>query len=234
MRIAQDTIERRIISATGTAGGRISASDLRASEEAGQLKITGYTAVFNSESQDLGGFTEIILPGCFADTIRSDDVRALFNHDPDNILGRNVAGTLKMREDSRGLYVEIFPGDTQMGRDVHASVKRGDISGMSFGFRTITDNWRSGNGGIQLRELIKVKLFDVGPVTYPAYLATTAGARGVKPAWEIASDARERQIKLAMVGALSSTKPAWQTDAMRRRLRLAENGIYDPPRRPAA
>jgi HK97 family phage prohead protease len=229
MRIAPGTIERRIISAAASAG-RASAVDLRASEENGRPKITGYTAVFNSESQDLGGFIETIRPGAFVETIRTDDVRALFNHDPSNILGRNTAGTLKMKEDERGLYVEIWVDDTQIGRDVHASVKRGDITGMSFGFRTLADNWKGEN----LRELIKVQLFDVGPVTYPAYLATTAGARGVKPAWEIAAEGRERQIKLAMLGGGFSQRRSGSAAEMARRIRMAENGIYDPPRRPAA
>jgi HK97 family phage prohead protease len=198
--------ERRIIPAAG---------ELRVSEENGKPKITGYSAVFNSKSEDLGYFREIIRPGCFAETIKSDDVRALFNHDPSNILGRNKAGTLKMKEDDRGLYVEIMPDpDTTWGRSVVASIKRGDIDGMSFGFRTLDDVWRTEDGK-NLRELIKVQLFDVGPVTYPAYKATTADVRSG------GADAEElRSYVQGKIAELNKQPDAWKRSAGERERRL--------------
>lgn len=141
-------------------------------------QIDGYAAVFNQMSEDLGGFREKILPGAFANSIRTDDIRALLNHDPNYVLGRNTAGTLRLAEDEHGLKIEIDLPDTQYARDLVAVMNRGDIDQMSFGFRTITDNWRKEND-LLIRELIDVQLFDVSAVTYPAYPQTVAHARDI-------------------------------------------------------
>lgn len=140
--------------------------------------ITGYAAVFNERSLDLGGFTEIVVPGAFAESLkRGDDVRGLVGHDPRLIIGRRSAKTLRVEEDERGLRYEIDLPDTAAGRDLLASVRRGDIDGSSFGFRTITDDWKRLDDGLYVRELHQADLFDVGPATYPAYTGTTAEAR---------------------------------------------------------
>lgn len=133
--------------------------------------ITGYAAVFNSYSEDLGYFRELIRPGAFTGAIPRDDVRALWNHDPNYVLGRNRAGTLSLAEDERGLRVEIRPPETQWAKDLLVSIGRGDVNQMSFGFEVLADSWRTENGQ-EIRELIEVKLYDVSPVTYPAYPAT--------------------------------------------------------------
>jgi len=145
--------------------------------EDGKKLIRGHAAVFNSET-DLGWFRERIAPGAFTESIGKDDVRALFNHDENFILGRNKAGTLTMREDEQGLYVEIDPPDTQVARDLVTSIERGDISQMSFGFQTIKDSWETEeNAAKDLRTLEKVKLWDVSPVTFPAYQETDVAVR---------------------------------------------------------
>lgn len=145
--------------------------------EDGKKLIRGHAAVFNSET-DLGWFREKIVPGAFSESIGKDDVRALFNHDTNFVLGRNTAGTLTMREDEKGLYVEIDPPDTQVGRDLVTSIERGDISQMSFGFQTIRDSWEEFETEEKtLRTLEKVKLWDVSPVTFPAYQDTDVAVR---------------------------------------------------------
>jgi HK97 family phage prohead protease len=118
----------------------------------GTLRLIGHAAVFNKKSEEIFGFREIVLPGAFKKSIKKDDIRALWNHDPAHVLGRNKAGTLRLREDDEGLRTEIDLPDTQMARDLHTSVKRGDIDQMSFGFRTISDAWRK-EDGITIREL---------------------------------------------------------------------------------
>lgn len=150
--------------------------ELRADSE--EPKITGHAAVFNQWSEDLGGFREIIRPGAFAKTIKEADVRALFNHDPNYVLGRNKAGTLRLEEDKKGLAIEIDPPDTQWARDLTTSIQRGDIDQMSFGFRTVKDKWGD-DGETNQRELLEVELFDVSPVTYPAYPQTSVGVRSI-------------------------------------------------------
>lgn len=135
--------------------------------------IQGYAAVFGSRSLDLGGFTEEIAHGAFTKTLGEADVRALFNHDKNYVIGRNKAGTLRMAEDSRGLEIAADLPDTTWAKDLRVSMERGDINQMSFGFRTIRDDWPQPTHRI-LRE---VALFDVSVVTYPAYPATTAEVR---------------------------------------------------------
>ncbi len=138
--------------------------------------LRGHAAVFNQLSENLGGFRERIAPGTFTDAIREDDVRALINHDPHYVLGRNTAGTLSLSEDQRGLAVEISPPDTQAASDLLKSIERGDITQMSFGFRTVEDSWDEEDGTV-IRTLKKVRLRDVSAVTYPAYPQTDVAAR---------------------------------------------------------
>ena len=98
----------------------------------------------------------------------------MFNHDPNYVLGRNIAGTLFLEEDDKGLKVRIIPPKTQWASDLLISIKRGDITQMSFGFTVILDRW-SYEENIDVRELLKVKLYDVSPVTFPAYAQTECG-----------------------------------------------------------
>ena len=144
--------------------------------------LVGYAAMFNSLSEDLGGFREFIRAGAFANSLnRGDDIRSLFAHDTSMIIGRRSAGTLKLSEDSKGLAVEIAVPDTSVGRDLVVSVKRRDITGMSFGFETVKQEWsRQTKDGDVLyrRELLQVDLFEVSPVAFPAYADTAIEARG--------------------------------------------------------
>lgn len=143
--------------------------------------IEGYASVFDSWSEELGGnspFRERVVKGAFEETIQNDDIRALFNHDPNYVLGRNKAGTLTLEEDDKGLKVRIVPPDTQWAKDLLVSIKRGDITQMSFGFTVILDRW-SYEDNIDVRELLKVKLYDVSPVTFPAYAQTECGVRSL-------------------------------------------------------
>jgi len=154
--------------------------------EGGSPNIEGYASVFDSWSEQLGGdapFREKVVKGAFAETIEKDDIRCLFNHDPNYVLGRNKAGTLELEEDEKGLKVLIKPPKTGWAKDLITSVKRGDISNMSFGFAVELDKWSFGDTG-DVRELLRVKLFDVSLVTYPAYQATECDIRSVFQARE--------------------------------------------------
>jgi uncharacterized protein len=154
-------IERRYIQA-----------ELRADK---QGRIEGYAAVFGVLSQDLGGFRERIRHGAFAATIQRDDIRALFNHDANFVLGRNRAETLELAEDSHGLHFRVAPPGTGWADDLQTSINRGDIDQASFGFWTVADEWTHTDGS-QERELIEAGLYDVSVVTFPAYTATAGVA----------------------------------------------------------
>jgi HK97 family phage prohead protease len=171
-------------------------------------KIRGHAAVFNQLSEDLGGFREQISPGAFATAIVEDDVRALFNHDPNFVLGRNRSGTLLMSEDEGGLAVEIDPPDTQWARDLMQSMRRGDISQMSFGFRVDKggQSWAKTDQG-SIRTITKARLFDVSPVTFPAYPQTDVAVRELRD-WmqSTQADDESRRRRARMRLALASRR----------------------------
>lgn len=134
--------------------------------------LTGYAAVFDQKI-DFGPFTESVARGAFQDSLANkDDVRALFNHDPNFVLGRSTNGSLLMEEDSKGLLVRIELPDTQFARDLAVSVDRGDVSQMSFGFWIEAEEMIRNEGEKTHFKIVKAKLFDVSPVTFPAYPTT--------------------------------------------------------------
>lgn len=142
--------------------------------------IVGYAAVFDKQTK-IGGrwwsYNEVIKRGAFTRTLKEGaDVRALIDHDPSKIIGRSKAGSLRMVEDTHGLHVEIEPSNTQTSRDLVENIRNGNITGMSFGFQIVTDNWRMVDGE-ELREIFDVDLFDVSPVTFPAYDQTEVSVR---------------------------------------------------------
>lgn len=160
-------------------------------------QIIGYASVFDSWSEELGGtfpFREKVLLGAFAESIVHDDIRALFNHDPNYVLGRNKAGTLELAEDEKGLLVKITPPDTQWAKDLLVSIQRGDITQMSFGFIVLEDIWQESEG-VDVRELLKVKLFDVSPVTFPAYSQTECNIRSAEDIYKTKPIKRESDAK---------------------------------------
>jgi HK97 family phage prohead protease len=171
-------IERRIVDA---------GLEVRGEDE--KRTLVGYAAKFNVRSEDLGGFVESIAPGAFDRAIsEGHDVRALWNHNPDVVLGRTKAGTLRLSVDEVGLRIETDLPDTQAARDLRVSVARGDVSQMSFGFRTKGDEWRT-EDGVPYRTLTDLDLYDVSPVTYPAYPQTEVSVRALDQARELAAPA---------------------------------------------
>jgi HK97 family phage prohead protease len=174
------------------------AEDLEIREEDGKPRVfSGYAAVFQRRSLDLGGFFEVIRPGAFARALSErQDVRALIDHESSKILGRSTAGTLRLSEDERGLRVEVDAPDTSYARDLAESLRRKDITQMSFGFRMKRDEWRKEDGH-DVRELIDVDLADVSFVTYPAYPDTTAALRSRRD-WQ--SRAKRVALRLRLAG----------------------------------
>lgn len=151
--------------------------EMRAEDDGNKTVVRGYAAIFDSPSEPIGwdGFTEIVKPGAFAKTIHEADVRALWNHNPEIVLGRTKSGTLRLAEDGKGLAVEIdWP--EWAGAQLE-QIRRRDVSQMSFGFRTVKDRFLTTQDGKTVRELIEVELFDVSPVTYPAYPETDVFVR---------------------------------------------------------
>lgn len=162
--------------------------------------VAGYAAVFDSET-DIGGmFREKIAPGAFSPSLNGD-VRALWNHDTNHVLGRTKAGTLRLSEDDKGLAVEIDLPDTQAARDLRENMRLGNVDGMSFGFRVTKQEWDE-SGDIPLRTIQEVELFEVSAVTFPAYEDTELALRSLE------SERSEREKK--------------EQNAARARARIAE------------
>lgn len=161
---------------------------LRNDAVAGKPVMRGIAAMFNSTSEDLGGFREQIAPGAFKSALGNSDVRALFNHDPNKILGRSTSGTLRLSESESGLEFEVDPPDTTYARDLMESMKRGDITQCSFGFTVDSggDTWKRDESGAWMRTIHVVsRLYDVSPVTYPAYPDTACAMRSLQQAQSV-------------------------------------------------
>lgn len=137
--------------------------------------VTGHAAVFNSYSEDFGGWKEVIEPGAFRDAIAVSDVRALYNHDSNHLLGRTTSSTLKLSEDERGLAYDLsMPKHRD---DLVELIERGDLTQNSFAFRVKNDRWEK-RDGMDVRVIEKVeRLYDISLVTYPAYPDTDVAMR---------------------------------------------------------
>lgn len=152
--------------------------DIRSTD--GGNTLIGHAAMFNSPTTIMGMFREQIAPRAFKKSIKENDIRALFNHDTNIVLGRNKAGTLRLVEDLSGLAYEIDLPDTQAARDLWTSIDRGDITQSSFAFETIKETRESADPDTTDLPLITVreaKLYDVSPVVFPAYEDTDVSAR---------------------------------------------------------
>lgn len=138
--------------------------------------VAGYAAVFDELSQVLWDqFKEKIDRGAFASSL-GGDIRALWNHNTDLVIGRTKAGTLRLAEDTHGLRVEIDMPESRA--DLVEAIRRGDVDQMSFAFDALEDTWDKAADGMMIRTLRKVQLYEVSPVTFPAYTQTSIAMRG--------------------------------------------------------
>lgn len=154
----------------------ITVNDWEMRESGDGMSFTGYAAVFNSPSLDMG-FRESIAPGAFARSLKSrNNVRMLLNHNPEKVLASTRGKTLRLMEDGKGLLAEADLPPTTVGRDLSISMQRGDVDSMSFGF-TVPRGGDSWNEDGSQRELREVRLIEVSVVTFPAYPATSASVR---------------------------------------------------------
>jgi len=153
--------------------------EIRELEGSDGMTFEGYASVFNSESEDLGGFREVVAPGAFKRSLRSrNDIKLLWNHDTGAVLGSTRAGTVTLVEDERGLKVRAQLPNTTLGRDTAELIRRGDVDSMSFGFSVIKDTWDETGTN---RTLNAVRLHECSVVAFPAYSGTagTTTMRGL-------------------------------------------------------
>lgn len=172
--------------------------------------VSGYASVFNSPSQDLGGFIEYIDKRAFDDVINASDVFALFNHNTDKVLARskNGVGSLKLSVDDIGLKYEFEAPNTALGDELLEFLKRGDITQSSFAFSVDSDTWEKQDTGMYIRTITKIgKLYDVSPVFQPAYTDTSVSCSRfaeIKEQERIENEKAMREIEEAKKNELKS------------------------------
>lgn len=152
----------------------ISKLNTRSENEEQNTSIEGYAAVFNSKTRIGSYFDEVIEPGAFSRSLSENgDIRALFNHDWNNVLGRTKSGTLILKEDEKGLNFNVELPNTSVARDLSESMARGDINQCSFGFFVTDEEW---DYSVEpaLRTIKEVELFEISVVSIPAYEDTEA------------------------------------------------------------
>lgn len=197
-------------------------------------KIAGLAAPFNSISEDLWGFREVIRPGAFTKTLRESDVIALNQHDDKQILGRVSAGNVRVEETDRGLEFEIEPTLTSYARDALLLISKRIVKHMSFAFRAVKDRVTQNEEGETLRELIEVELLEISPVIWPAYTSTEVvlrdalrrfGAVGVAGV-SLNSETllTDPQSDPTVHESVQPTDPAIRAAHRRREIQLAELG----------
>ena len=170
--------------------------EVKNSEENEKTKVVGYAALFDDPADENMGFIEKISPGAFDKALKKSDTRALINHNPEKILGRVKSGTLKLKEDSKGLYYEVDPPETTYAQDLMKSMDRGDIDQSSFGFTVSVEKWDD-SGDVPVRTIVEVdELFDVSPVTYPWYENTESGLKNREKVFEEhKANYKEKEVK---------------------------------------
>jgi len=204
--------------------------EVRADEDG---KIRGHGAVFynaddpGTEYELWTNVFERVMPGAFTETIANDDIRSFFNHDPSLILGRNRAGTLKLGEDARGFTYEVDAPDTQAGRDTKTSIARGDVTGSSFMFQPVEERWIvDEENDREIREIHKAKVFEVGPVTFPAYESADTSVRDLRTAREAEKTSRDADEDEARAEneRRDNLQAQIDRDKLALRIRIAEMG----------
>ena len=153
-------------------------TDFHTRQENDERFIEGYFIRFNEETELWDGVFEEVAPEAVDDSLKNNDIRCLFNHDTNIVLGRTGNGTLELRKDEKGLFgrVKINSNDKQ-ALDIYARIERGDINACSFGFNIIREEIQNRDDGTVKFILRKIDLHEVSPVTFPAYPTTFIEAR---------------------------------------------------------
>ena len=150
----------------------------------GKRTLTGYAVKWEMKSHALGfwdSFREQFKRGAFTASLGKDDQRALWSHDTSKVLGRTGNGTLRLFEDDIGLRFEMDLPNTTLGNDTYETVKRGDVDGVSFGFRALKQEWDESDPENIIRTITSADLFEISPVAFPAYPDSAVAARNADP-----------------------------------------------------
>lgn len=185
--------------------------ELRMVRRDGELPTaSGYAVLFGSPANIFDIYVEEFSPGAFAKSLQERDVIALHSHDTARVVGRKKAGTLTLREDAKGLAFENPLPDTSDGRDLAVQIERGDIAGMSFGFRAVKQTWDD-TVDPPKRTVIEAELYEITYSAMPAYADTEVGLRSLEQA-----RAEKRERNKAGAASRIAARRARQAQAERR------------------
>lgn len=176
-------------------------------DDGGKRTISGYAVKWEKKSQVLGffrRFREQFIKGAFADSLEKDDQRFLWSHDVSKVLGRTKNGTLRLEEDDIGLRFELDLPNTTLGNDTYESIKRGDVDGVSFGFRMLEEEWDENDPDNIVRTINKARLLEVSAVAFPAYLDSEVNARGYDPLKEYHKEIEDRKQLISKIYILNN------------------------------
>lgn len=162
-----------------TKNKEIRVSDIEVRQADNEPVLVGYAVKWDSPTTIGGQFQEAFTRGAFSKSLVDGDVRALIDHNTSQVLGRTKSGTLKLEEDDVGLRVTISPPDTTTAQDLMKLIKRGDVSGMSFGFKATKQEWDH-RSNPSIRTVTEAQLFETSVVTFPAYPDTEIGLRSLR------------------------------------------------------
>lgn len=156
------------------------AHELRALDgNGGSMKLRGRGVPYNEWSEDVGGFRERFAPGSLRQTLADEDIRAIYNHESSQIIGRKSSGTARFTEEEDGVWYEADPPDASWARDMLVSIRRGDVRENSFQFwveRREDQAWEE-RDGIMWRTIHRARLREMGPQTFPAYPSSSVQVR---------------------------------------------------------
>lgn len=203
----------------------IDVQDLELRIDGDKQTVVGYGAVFNSMSNDLGGFREYISPEAFEGRME-DDVRFLFNHDPNYVLARTTNGTLRMSVDEKGLRYEADMPNTSTARDLVELLKNGTVNQSSFAFIVEDDSWEM-KDGMNIRTINKVsRLYDLSSVVYPAYSeASSSVALRSMQEWQEKEEAKklEESLEAEKLEGIKEEEDLKQRSLNEMRLKILKN-----------
>lgn len=174
-------------------------------DDEGKRMLTGYAVKWGEKSQVLGyfyKFREQFKKGAFADSLEKDDQRFLWSHDPSKVLGRTKNRTLRLEEDDVGLRFELDLPNTTLGNDTYESIKRGDVDGVSFGFKMEDHEIEEPDDDLPLRTVKKARLLEVSAVAFPAYPDSEVSARGYDPLKEYITERENLKRKIYILNNL--------------------------------
>lgn len=186
---------------------RMAAFEIR-EDAAATGRLVGRAAVFDRETEIAGLFREVIRPGAFTKTLQERDVKMLWQHDSTYPMGSTKRGTLTLTQTPQALEVDNDPPTEPPYSGFRQNIERGDVSQMSFGFEVVKEKRTEEEGKLPLREILEVKLYEVSPVTFPAYSDTEieARARQVVAAWATREDASTVEASTDEAAAMRTTQ----------------------------